>query len=337
MRMRQTVVHHTRGTAHFTRRYGGERTDFCATGSPILLQAVLESNTFRDFVLLCYKIIRILFAKEAERPPVRRLPRRKQQESTGGDMIDFAGARVVVTGAGGGVGTALVETLRDCNARVVACDRPGADLTAPGIAEAHHFDLLDEDALHRICAAICAEGAPAAVISNAGWTRAETLADITPENLAAELDVNFRSAALLSRALLPAMRNQPSGAAFVFVSSVNALAHYGNPAYSAAKAALHAWMRAIATEEGRNGIRANAVIPGSIKTDAWTHRLEENPEILAAVTRLYPLARLVEPNEVARAIVFLASSWASGITGATLRVDAGVSASNLPFLEQIAG
>ena len=179
--------------------------------------------------------------------------------------------------------------------------------------------------------------APAAVISNAGWTRAETLADVSQAALDHEMNLNFRSAALLSKALLPALRNQPQGAAFVFISSVNAQAHFGNPAYAAAKAALNAWMRAIATEEGRNGIRANAVVPGSIRTGAWEHRLASNPEILATVGKLYPLGRLVEPAEVARAAAFLASPFASGITGATLNVDAGLMASNLPFLNQIGG
>lgn len=249
--------------------------------------------------------------------------------------MDFEGRNVVVTGAGGGVGTALVSCLGDLNARVIGCDVEGADLSSPAIARALHFDLADDAAVEKAAKAICEDGPPAAVISNAGWTRAETLADITPDNLAHEMDLNFRGAALLSRALIPAMRNQPGGSAFVFVSSVNALAHFGNPAYSAAKAALQAWMRAIATEEGRNGIRANVVVPGSIMTNAWTHRIEEKPEIMDKVRRLYPLGRLVEPAEVARTIAFLASPWASGVTGAAIPVDAGLTGGNLPFLELI--
>lgn len=298
----------------------------------ILLQAVLESNIFCEVVLLYYKIASILTCNEKQ--PVRW--GRPAANTDGLDMIDFAGRRVVVTGAGGGVGRALVKVLHDCGARIVACDQEGADLSAEGIVETHHFDLVDDAAVLEACAGICKKEPPVAVISNAGWTRAETLADITVEALTHEMDLNFRSAAILSHAMLPAMRNQPSGAAFVFVSSVNALMHYGNPAYAAAKAALHAWMRSIATEEGRNGIRANIVVPGSIKTDAWTHRIAQKPEILGAVSRLYPLGRLVEPVEVARAIAFLASPQASGITGTALPVDAGLTAGNLPFLEQIA-
>jgi NAD(P)-dependent dehydrogenase (short-subunit alcohol dehydrogenase family) len=252
-------------------------------------------------------------------------------------MIDFDGRSVVVTGAAGGVGNALVAVLCACGARVIACDLEGTDLSAKGIAEAHHFDLVDDAAVAAFARRVGDSTAPAAVISNAGWTRAETLADVSTKALDREMNLNFRSAALLSQALMPVMRNQPQGASFVFISSVNAQAHFGNPAYAAAKAALNAWMRAIATEEGRNGIRANAVVPGSIRTGAWEHRLASNPEILATVGKLYPLGRLVEPAEVARAAAFLASPFASGITGATLNVDAGLMASNLPFLDQIGG
>ena len=87
-------------------------------------------------------------------------------------MIDFAGGRVVITGAGGGVGTALVDVFSKLGAAVVACDMPGADLPMDRIAEAHHFDLLDEKALESACDQIIVNGPPAAVISNAAWTRA---------------------------------------------------------------------------------------------------------------------------------------------------------------------
>lgn len=252
-------------------------------------------------------------------------------------MLDLSGQRIVVTGAAGGIGGAMIDVLAGFGANVIACDLKAEDVAGANVSEAHGFDLLDDDAVEAAAKSICSNGAPDAVISNAGWTRAETLADVTPQALSHELDLNLRSAARLSQAFLPAMRNREGGAAFVFISSVNALSHYGNPAYAAAKAGLNAWMRAIATEEGRHGIRANAITPGSVRTMAWDHRIERDPTILEKVKRLYPLGRMVMPEEVARAAAFLVSPLASGITGTVLPVDAGISAGNLPFLEQIAG
>ncbi len=250
-------------------------------------------------------------------------------------MFGLEGKRVVITGAGGGVGRALREVFAELGGEIVACDRPGTALGDPPPGEVHRFDLADARAVAAAAAAIAAGGAPEVVVSNAGATRAETLRDTSPEAFDRELDVNLRGAVHFTAALLPAMRRLPSGACFVFVSSVNAVQHFGNPAYSAAKAGLLAWMRAIATEEGGNGVRANAVVPGSIRTPAWDARLARDPEVVRRVARLYPLGRMVEPREVALAVAFLASSLASGVTGAVLPVDAGLTASNLPFIREI--
>jgi NAD(P)-dependent dehydrogenase (short-subunit alcohol dehydrogenase family) len=250
-------------------------------------------------------------------------------------MMGFDGARVVITGAGGGVGTALTARFAELGATVVACDIDSADLSAPHIAARHQFDLRDGAAIGEAARAIVAEGAPDIVISNAGWTRQDTMELTTPDGISDEMERNFTGAALFTKALLPAMRTGHGNRAFVFVSSVNAQTHHGNPAYSAAKAALLAWMRAIAVEEGRHGIRANAVIPASIRTDAWVYRLAADPGVMDRVAKLYPLGRIVTTEEVANAVAFLASPLASGITGTTLNVDAGLMAGNLPFLEAI--
>lgn len=250
-------------------------------------------------------------------------------------MIEFRGRRVIITGAGGGVGQSLTRRFADLGADVVACDVEGADLSAAHIAEHHHFDLRDAAGLADAAAQIIAGGAPSVVISNAGWTRQDTMAATTPDGITDELDRNFTGAALFTYALLPAMRQAAGDRAFVFVSSVNALTHHGNPAYSAAKAALLAWMRALAVEEGRYGIRANGVIPASIRTKAWDHRLASDPSMMDRLSQIYPLRRIVTTDEVANAVAFLGSTAASGITGTTLTVDAGLMAGNLPFLDII--
>jgi len=250
-------------------------------------------------------------------------------------MLDFTGRTVVITGAAGGIGSAMVELLRELGASIVGCDRDEAGLSALRVDRSVTFDLGDGAAVTRAAAEILDGGpVPHAIISNAGVTTAETLRDVDDAVFDAEIAQNLTGAATFSRAFLPAMR-EVGGGAFVFVSSVNALAHFGNPAYAAAKAGLGAWMRAIATEEGTAGIRANAVVPGSVETAAWAARIEADPGILDDIRGLYPLGRLVSPREVAMAATFLASPLAGGITGVSLNVDAGLTAGNLPFLKRI--
>jgi len=260
-----------------------------------------------------------------------------------GDPFGLAGRRVAITGAGGGLGATLVARFAAAGARVLACDLPGSPVegmsakpAGMGAAEVYRFDLADPAGIAAAAAAMQAAGGVDIFISNAGATRADTLDQLDDAALTRELEVNFTGVARLTRALLPGMRGRP-GAAMVFVASVNALAHYGNPAYSPAKAALCAWARAIATEEGRHGIRANAVAPGSIRTAAWEYRLDRDPGLIERVAALYPLGRLVTPDEVAAAVLFLASPLAGGITGTTLPVDAGLTGGNLPFLRLIDG
>lgn len=250
-------------------------------------------------------------------------------------MIGFKDARVLVTGAAGDIGSALTSRLAALGATIIACDVAGADLSAAHIAERHVFDLRDAASIVHAAQRIIAGGPPSIVISNAGRTRQDTLDLTTPQGIDDEMNANFTGAARLTHALLPALRARSGNRAFVFVASVNALTHHGNPAYSAAKAALLAWMRSLAVEEGKFGIRANAVIPASVRTRAWDYRLAADPSVMDRLSALYPLGRIVTVEEVVNAVLFLASPAASGITGTSLTVDCGLTAGNLPFLDAI--
>ncbi len=245
------------------------------------------------------------------------------------------GKTILISGAGGGIGRVLVESFRYAGAAVIGADRDAALLSGLPLVRTVLFDQSDAGSTRAaIMADIAAHGAPDAVIANAGFTRAEHLGQLDDDVWASEMAINLNGAYALVDPVVQAMAERGAGSV-VFISSVNAIQHFGNPAYSAAKAGLIAYAKAIAVERGEQGVRANVVAPGSVRTPAWDHRLEADPALLDKVLPHYPLGRMVSPQEVANAALFLASDAASGITGVTIPVDAGLTAGNLRFVNEV--
>ena len=247
----------------------------------------------------------------------------------------LAKCHVLITGAGGGIGGALVSTFKQAGAIVSGADQSASLLEGLDLDHRLGFDLTDAAA----CTLATNElmdnaGAPDILISNAGFTRGETLDQVDHTVWEREIAINLTGAFNVTTPILEAMTARGRGA-IVFIASVNALGHYGNPAYSAAKAGLIAYSKSIAMERGANGIRANVVCPGSVRTPAWDHRLAKDPSILEDVVAHYPLGRMVTPEEVAQACLFLASPLASGITGTVLPVDGGLTSGNLRFVRDV--
>ena len=136
-----------------------------------------------------------------------------------------------------------------------------------------------------------------------------------------------------SVALAPRSRRSPPAAAgaIVNIGSVNGEQDFGNHAYSAAKAGLASLTRTLAGSVARRGVRVNMVVPGTIRTPNWDGR----DDALDALARIYPLGRVGEPDDIAAAVAFLASSDAAWITGVTLRVDGGLLAVNTAFRQTL--
>lgn len=245
------------------------------------------------------------------------------------------GKTVLISGAGGGIGRSLVAAFRAAGASVIGADRSAELMDGLDLAGQVLFDQADakgtRSAIERH---LDSAGAPDAVVSNAGFTRAEILDHLDDDVWASELAINLNGAYAMTDPLVAAMAKRGTGS-LVFISSVNALGHYGNPAYSAAKAGLVAYAKAIAVERGGRGVRANVICPGSVRTPAWDHRLAADPTLLDNVLPHYPLGRMVLPMEVANAAVFYCSDAASGITGTVLPVDAGLTAGNLVFVDEV--
>ncbi|GGF34503.1 SDR family oxidoreductase [Youhaiella tibetensis] len=245
------------------------------------------------------------------------------------------GKHVLITGAGGGIGRALTQVFAEAGAVVTGADRDPTLMEGMDLAHRLVFELTEPDTIAKIISShIALHGAPDALISNAGYTRGEVFEQVDNAVWASEVEINLNGAYYVTHPVVEAMEEK-GGGSVVFVSSVNGLGHYGNPAYSAAKAGLISFAKGLAVERGYRGIRANVVCPGSVRTPAWDHRIAANPELLDKVLPHYPLGRMVTPEEVARAALFLASPAASGITGAAIPVDAGLTSGNLRFVNEV--
>jgi len=172
------------------------------------------------------------------------------------------------------------------------------------------------------------------LINHAGVTQRESLNTTTPEIWEEDININLNGTFYITNACLKYMKEAKSGN-IVTIGSVNSDRTVGNPAYSAAKAAMVSYSNAIATEYGQFNIRANVVSPGSVRTKAWDNRIKNNPKTFNNLLKWYPLKRIATPKSVSNATLFLASDDADCISGVNLRVDAGLSAGCAPFAQDI--
>jgi len=229
----------------------------------------------------------------------------------------------LVTGAARGIGEATARALADEGAHVVCLDRPADDGPTSQLARKIAgtplpVDMSAPDAARAIADALRAIGGVDLVVHNAGITRDKTLARMAPEQWDAVLDVNLRAVLRTSEALEPLVRDDGR---IVCLSSIAGLAgNVGQTAYAASKAGIVGFVSASAARLAARGVTVNAVAPGFIET-----RLTAAiPVAIREVARrLSALGQGGLPEDVAQAIVFLATPGAQGITGRTLRVCGG--------------
>lgn len=235
----------------------------------------------------------------------------------------------VVTGAAGDIGQAIARALAETHAgvAVVDLDMTGAEAAAAGIgasARAFACDVTDPAAVAALAGRVAAWGPVRTLVNNAGAARRTSLGATSAADWRADIALNLDAAWYCFDAFRDSLA--ATRGSVVNIASVNGMAVFGHPAYSAAKAGMIHLTRLVAVEYGRAGIRANTVAPGTVATRAWRARREANPRVMEEAAAHYPLGRVATPEDVAAAVAFLAGPQAAAITGVCLPVDCGLTA-----------
>ena len=249
--------------------------------------------------------------------------------------MNFANKTAVVTGSGRGIGKAIATAFAQHGANVVisdidpaTCEATAAELndgllkSSDNSALAVAADVTDAEAVDKLISETTGKfGSLDIVVNNAGITRDTLLVRMSDDDWDAVIRINLRGAFIVTRASAKVMMKQRSGRIVNIASVVGMLGNAGQANYSASKAGLIGLTKSSARELAPRGITVNAVAPGFIKTEMTEAMTEQATE---AFLKTVPLRRKGEPDDVASAVLFLASESAGYITGQTLSVCGGI-------------
>ena len=248
-------------------------------------------------------------------------------------MSDFTDLVAVVTGGASGIGAATAKLLAERGARVAVLDRDVADVDSTAFA-AVPCDVTSTAAVDAAISDVVSRlGGIDILVNNAGIGAVGDVTENGEDEWHRVLDVNVVGIARVTRAAMPHLRESPHAA---IVNTCSVVATVGVPqraVYAASKGAVAALTLAMAADHVADGVRVNAVTPGTADTP-WVERLlEQSGDAAAAAEALrarQPMGRLVTADEVAYAIAYLASPMSGSTTGTILSVDGGMSGLRLP-------
>ncbi len=240
----------------------------------------------------------------------------------------------VVTGAASGIGRAIARALAAEGARVAVLDLNEAGavavaaeiVNAQGDARPWQVDVAAADRVATVIGDVVARWSTLHVLVNcAGWDRPMPFVETTPDFWDKILAINLRGPIACTRAALPPMIAQGYGKIVSIASDAGRVGSTGEAVYSAAKGGLIAFTKTIARETARHRINVNCVCPGPSDTPLFQKEFATpNPKLAESLKRIIPWGRLGTPEDIAPAVVFLASDDASYITGQTLSVSGGL-------------
>lgn len=235
----------------------------------------------------------------------------------------FEGKRALVTGAGKGLGRACASALAEAGADVIAVARTQSDLESlaaefPGQIESWVEDVTTDAFYDRAAALDRLDIA----VAGAGGNKPEPFSDITTETIDWMIDLNVRSVFRTAQAAAKVMRPAKSGAIIVMSSQMGHIGAPNRTLYCTTKHAVEGLVKALGVELAPDGIRVNSVAPTFIDTP-MTRPMFENPEFKETVLRNIPMGHIGTVEDVAAAVLYLASPAAAMVTGTSLRVDGG--------------
>lgn len=251
------------------------------------------------------------------------------------ELISLEGRVAAVTGAGRGIGRAVAVRLAEAGAAVVVADMDG-DLAlavteeiraAGGTAEAAPCDVADESDVRSLIRA-CSDqmGGIDILVNNAGIFPTCPVLEMETADFDRVLSVNLRGVFLCTREAALAMVEQGRGGAIVTVTSIDALhpSMVGLAHYDASKHGAWGFTKNVALELAPHGIRVNAVAPGGVLTPGVQAMGGDSTAVADAFAAAIPMHRMADPDEIARAVLFLASPMAEYMTGSQVVVDGGM-------------
>lgn len=251
-------------------------------------------------------------------------------------MGSFHGKHVAITGAGGGIGSAVARRFAEAGAKVTILDRDqtagqrvaDAIVAAGFVAAAFACDITDRAAIDAaLGAALATHGPVAVLVNNAGWDVFRPFLKTSPDEWERLIAINLTGAFHMHHAVLPGMIEQGGGRIINVASDAARVGSSGEAVYAACKAGLVGFSKTIAREHARHGITVNVVCPGPTDTALLATVTEgaADPEKLKeAFRRSIPLGRIGSPEDLPGAIMFFASDDASFVTGQVLSVSGGL-------------